>query len=104
MKKRVLISLFCVLLLSGCGCTANSKEAVMKEYATDYYKKFMKDYIEGADVAEVNIEMLENANKSKKTSYDLKKLEGCTSSSKVIFTLKSNSNDIKSTDYKLNCK
>lgn len=104
MKKKIVLGCLCVLLVSGCGCTSTSKESVMKNYATDYYKKFMKDYAEGNDVVEVSIEMLENANKNGNTSYDLKKLEGCKSSSKVIFTLKKNSSSIKNTEYKLNCK
>lgn len=105
MKKGMLIiSCFIVLLLSGCGCTSHNKESIMKEYGTDYYKKFMKDYAEGNDAVEITIEMLEEANKREVASYDLSKLKGCTSSSKVIFTLKKNATDIQKTEYKLNCK
>lgn len=105
MKKGIImVSCLCVFVLSGCGCTTNNKEQVMKEYAIDYYNQFMKDYVEGIDNVEISIEMLENANKNAKTSYDLDKLEGCKTSSKVIFTLKKDSKDIKNTEYKLNCK
>lgn len=105
MKKGfIIISCLAVFLLSGCGCTSNNKESIMKDYGNDYYKKFMKDYAEGNDAVEITIEMLEEANKRGNTSYDLSKLKGCTSSSKVIFTLKKNSTDIQKTEYKLNCK
>lgn len=103
-KGLIIISCLAVFVLSGCGCTSHNEEAIMKEYGTDYYKKFMKDYAEGNDVVEVSIEMLEHSNERENTSYDLSKLKECKSSSKVIFTLKKNSSDIQSTDYKLNCK
>lgn len=102
-KGLIVVSLLCVFLVSGCGCTSNSKENVMKKYANDYYEKFIKDYSEGNDAVEITLEMLENTNKLGKTKYDLDKLKGCKSSSKVTFTLKANSKKIEDTKIKLNC-
>ena len=105
MKKLLIsVALICVLFVSGCGCNNNSKEAIMKKYADDYYDKFMKDYVIGNDVVEISIEMLENANKNAGTDYDLSKLDTCKKTSKIVFTLKTDSNKVSKTEYDLNCE
>lgn len=103
-KGLILMSCLGIFLFSGCGCNSNSEKALMEEYAKDYYNSFMKDYAEGNDAVEINIEMLENANENGGKSYDLDKLKNCKSSSKVIFTLKKNSTSIAETEYDLNCE
>lgn len=102
-KGLIVIAVLSVLLLSGCGCNSNSEKSLMKKYATDYYNEFMKDYAEGNDVVEIDIDMLKNANENGGKSYDLDKLKNCKSSSKVIFTVKKNSNEIDKTEFELNC-
>ncbi|MDD3392022.1 MAG: hypothetical protein PHE54_00515 [Bacilli bacterium] len=101
-KVLAIISLGVVLLITGCGDKTADYEAIMEEYGRDYFAKYMP--IVGFDEVEVTKDMLNTANESAGETYDLSKLDNCSDDTKVIFTLDSESGEIKSASFDLDCK
>ena len=110
MKKTLVFSLALVsLLMIGCGGKSKEEkakdyEAVMEQYARNYYETYILGHVEGLDVPEISIESLQNANENGGANYDLSKLSGCTNDSKVSLILAENKRDIKSVEFSMNCK
>lgn len=105
MKKNIIVMMMLLMLLvSGCFNKDEKYKKSLNDYGQDYYNKFMKKYATGVDEAEIELKMLRKANQAKLTTYDLKKLEKCSDSTKVILKLNSNDSSIKSVSYKLNCR
>ena len=93
--KKILI-LISIVLLSGCGSKEN-KEKIMEEYAKTYYNNYM--VMISADKVAITKDMLIEA--ADEDGYDMKKLEGCSNSSKIIFEIENR--QIKNTEYNLEC-
>lgn len=105
MKKVLILSIAVLSLFAvGCGKKKVNREAVLEEYARDYYGRYILDKVQGLDIPEISIEDLEKANKSGQTNYDLKKLDKCEKTSYARLLLNENGKDIDSVELKLNCK
>ncbi|MDD2434886.1 MAG: hypothetical protein PHO63_01385 [Bacilli bacterium] len=99
--KKGLVILLVILSFLLIGCVKDNldkEEKYLKEYATDYYNKFMTSKL---DSYEITISMLEESNKTDQTDYDLSKLKSCKNDSYVTITIE---NEEKIYDFKLNCK
>lgn len=97
MKKTFIILLcFSVVFLSGCGKKDKYQE-IMKEYAIDYYEKYMK--MVDMDEYVITIDMLKNANEKVNSNYDLKILDKCNNKSSVTIIITE-----KGYEYKFNLK
>ncbi len=83
MKKAIIVLLVILLIpVVGCGKKGFSKEEkIMKEYATDYYEKYMS--LIKLESYDIDISMLEQTNQLKETNYDLDKLKKCQKDSYV---------------------
>jgi len=103
MKKFIVLGLL-LLFVTGCGCAKDTKtktkdlEATMKEYASDFYEKNVKELVTGITEQEVTIATL------KKLDYDTSVLKDpetgklCSSDSYAIITIEDPSN-LKDSDY-----
>ncbi len=101
-KSLILISLLCVLFVSGCGNNKKAYETKLEQYGKDYFEKYV--VVQGLDEVVISIADLKNANEKAGTNYDLKKLSKCSDDTKVKFTIEKNTKEIKETNFELNCK
>lgn len=102
MKKIIITTVaICLLFSVGCGKLAK-KEAVMKEYATDFYEKYQKGAVSLTDPT-VYISQLKNANEQIDAGYDLSKLDGCNDDSYVELKI-DESREITEIIYHMDCK
>ena len=95
-KYLIILSCFSLIFLFGCGKKDKYQET-MKEYATDYYEKYMK--MIDMDEYVITIDMLKNANEKVNSNYDLTVLDKCNSKSSVTITITE-----KGYKYKFNLK
>lgn len=102
--KKIIILGFALLFVTGCGCSKSIEtrekelEAKMKEYASDFYEKNVKDYMNGIDAQKVTIADL------KKQGYDTDLLvdptsgTACTAESYATIKIK-NPDDVANSKY-----
>lgn len=95
MKK--ILFLIPIILISGCN-SSTKKEDIMLEYAKTYYTNHM--IMITADNVSITKEMLSIA--SDEDGYDMSKLDDCSNSSNVVFTIEDR--EIKDVKYNLDCK
>lgn len=96
MRKIILLILPIILLSAGC---TNKKEQLFSEYGKQYYDKHMK-MVNNIDMVTITLADLRNA--SAEDEYNLKKLEKCEASSKIIFYIDKEKN-IENLKIELNC-
>lgn len=106
MKKIfALIILICVFVVTGCnlfGSKTLKYQETMEEYGRDYYEKYQKG-ISTLNSFEVTIELLKNAN-AQGSNYDLTKLDKCSDSSKISFTINEDTKEIKTVNFEMDCQ
>ena len=105
-KKTILIGILLLLVIIliislAIKPSKNNQQAIMKDYATDYYNTYMKK-VKGLDVAEIDLKMLKKVNELDLKDYDLSKLKGCKDSSVVKLYL-SKKNKITKYEFDLKC-
>ncbi len=101
-KLMLLLTVFSVIMISGCGKSKLEKyQEIMEDYSRQYYEKYQRGI--NLSSLEVTIDLLKNAN-DKGENYDLKKLDKCKGSSKVIFTVDEKTRDITSVEYEMKCE
>ena len=94
-KLKYMIIIICLFGLVGC----TNKKDIMKDYATDYYNKYMQDIV--FDKYVITIQMLRDANKKAGANYNLDELKTCSDDSKVTLTV--HNEVITKYKYELNC-
>ena len=95
--KKLFIFIFMILFVVGC----TNKKDLMKEYGTDYYKKYMTG-VTGLTEARIKLEDLEKMNKVEgKEVYDLSSFKRCDKDSYI--SLKLENKKIVSYEFNLIC-
>ncbi|MFA5603625.1 MAG: hypothetical protein WDA12_02065 [Bacilli bacterium] len=106
MKKIfTLIILICVFTVTGCSLVRSKTlkyQEVIEDYGRDYYEKYQKG-ISTLNSFEVTIELLKNAN-AQGSNYDLTKLDKCSDSSKISFTINEDTKEIQTVNFEMNCQ
>lgn len=97
MKKIITLALPILLLTVGC----TNKEQVFEDYANTYYENHMK-MVNNTDEVTITIDDLKSA--SDYDEYNLKSLEKCDTTSKIIFTIDNTTKEIVGKKLDLKCK
>jgi len=104
MKKNLLVLfLVCLLFLTGgCGNKQEKIDKKMEEYATDYYNRYIKNYVTGLDIPEISVANLEAAVKAG-AEYEMDIFKDCTETSHASLTL-DDKGEVTDVELHMNCK
>lgn len=100
--KKIIVSLFLMLCLSGCGKNdIFDYEKKFEVLATNYFEKYQMNT--NLDVAEVYLKDLKEVNEQLGENFDLTDMENCDDDSVVRIYLKKGTNKIEKYEFDLKC-
>jgi hypothetical protein len=94
--KKIILLIIPIILITGC----MKKEEVFEKTAKEYYNNHMK-FINEPDKVTITLEDLMNA--KEEDGYNIKKIEKCDKSSKIIFNVEKETKNIKKDKIELKC-